>query len=487
MSAQSGCRGERVGQDISRSAFSAEEHAEFHAKLRAETATLNHWFHDGDFEQSGIATTGLELEAWLIDESYLPSPRNAAFLAAVNDPQVVPELSKYNFEINIDPELLQADFLSRTQAKLEAQWRRCETAAHTLGLGIVATGILPTVKDDMLQPEWMSDSPRYRALNSELFRLRAGAPLHIHIEGQETLDYRSPHLMLEAACTSLQGHLKVNPDQAVRLYNASVVAAAPLVAATANSPFLYGNSLWAETRVAAFEQSTALHGFRDAQGRDVPRVTLGTGYLRHSMLELFLENLSYPVLLPALSKDGAHLAHLRLQNGTIWRWLRPIIGFNGDGAPHLRIEQRVMPAGPSIVDSIANLALNYGLALALGEAETPPESETPFEDSRANFYACARHGLEAQVLWCGKSVDVRSLLLEHLLPDARRALEAHGVSRNDLEHYFDGVLHPRILSGQTGTVWQRRYVDVHGPDFQALVGRYAELQATGKPVHQWTV
>ncbi len=475
-----------MGQDISRSAFSAEEHAEFHARLRAETATLNRWFHDGTFEQAGIATTGLELEAWLIDENHLPAPRNAEFLTAVNDPQVVPELSKYNFELNIDPEPLQSDFLSRTHIKLATLWKRCEAVAHSMGLGIVATGILPTVQDDMLQPNWMSESPRYRALNSEVFRLRAGAPLHIKIEGQETLDYRSPHLMLEAACTSLQGHLKINPDQAVRLYNASVIAAAPLVAATANSPFLYGKSLWAETRIAAFEQSTALHGFRDAQGRDAPRVTLGTGYLRHSMLEPFLENLSYPVLLPALNDDGAYLAHLRLQNGTIWRWLRPIIGFKDDGTPHLRIEQRVMPAGPSIEDCIANLALNYGLALALGEAESPPEAETPFEDARANFYACARHGLAAGVKWQGKLVNVQTLLLERLLPDARRALENKGVSRNDLDHYFDAVLHPRILSGQTGANWQRRFVHVHGPDFQALAERYAELQATGMPVHQWT-
>ncbi len=476
-----------MGQDISRSAFSAEEHAEFHARLRAETATLNRWLNEGAFEHSSIATTGLELEAWLIDQHHLPSPHNAEFIAAVNDRQVVPELSKYNFEINIDPEPLQADFLSRTHAKLESAMATLRNCARSMGLGIVATGILPTVRDEMLQLEWMSESPRYRALNNELFRLRAGSPLHIHIEGRETLDYHSPHLMLEAACTSLQGHLKVNPEQAVRLYNASVIAAAPLVAATANSPFLYGKSLWSETRIAAFEQSTALHGFRDAQGRDVPRVTLGTGYLRHSMLELFLENLSYPVLLPALSSDGAHLAHLRLQNGTIWRWLRPIIGVNDGGAPHLRIEQRVMPAGPSIEDCIANLALSYGLALALGEAETPPELEIPFEDARANFYACARHGMESQVLWRGKSVDVQDLLLERLLPDARRALENKGVSRNDLDHYFDDVLGPRIQSGQTGANWQRRFTEIHGTAFQALAERYADLQATGMSVHQWTL
>lgn len=475
-----------MGREITQSAFSAAEHDEFRSRLRAETLTLKHWFEERAFDYSDVKTTGLELEAWLIDRDHLPAPSNADFIAAANDPQVVFELSKFNFELNVDPEPLMSDFLERTHRALENLWRRCGEVARSLGLGVVATGILPTVRDEMLQLEWMSDSARYRALNQEIFRLRGGAPLHIEIDGEDRLDYRCEHLMLEAACTSLQGHLKVDQEQAVRFYNASVIAAAPLVAASANSPFLYGKSLWAETRVPAFEQSTALHGFPDAEGRHVARVTLGTGYLRHSMLELFLENLSYPALLPALDDAAAKLPHLRLHNGTIWRWVRPIVGFDS-GVPHLRLEQRVMPAGPTIEDCVANLALYFGLALAWGDAETPLESEISFEEARANFYACARDGLRARVRWRGKEVDVQALLLERLLPEARNALAQRGVSARSLARYFDDVLHPRLLSGLTGERWQRSFVELNGAQFQGLVERYVELQSVGHPVHTWAV
>jgi hypothetical protein len=351
----------------------------------------------------------------------------------------------------------------------------------------VAIGILPTVRDEMLQPRWMSHSERYRALNQELFKLRRHAPAHINIRGSDVLDYRCNHIMLEAACTSLQSHLRVDQDEAARFYNASILAAGPLVAASANSPYLYGQSLWAETRIAAFEQATAHHGFHDREGRPVSRVTLGTNYVRHSLFELFMENLSYPTLLPVLGGEEARLPHLRLHNGTIWRWVRPIVGFNEDGSPHLRIEHRVMPAGPTIADCIANLAFCHGLTIALGRAETPPESETSFEEARSNFYACAQDGLSAQVRWARKPYDAQSLLLQHLLPMAKRALAGVGCDADELDYYFDRILHQRLLSGRTGAAWQRSFVECNGKNFQAMLERYVALQKAGDPVHEWTL
>jgi len=476
-----------MGQEIENSSFSEADHGEFRARLREETKVLKRWFDERTFNHALQFTAGLELEAWLIDQNHLPSPKNEEFLATLKDPDIVAELSKFNFEINAAPLVLTDDALSQTQSALETIWSKCERAAETLSLHPVAIGILPTVRDEMLQPDWMSDSNRYRALNRELFLRRRREPLHICIEREERIDYRCDHIMLEAACTSLQAHLKINQEDAVRFYNAAVIAAAPLIAATANSPFLYGKSLWDETRIPAFEQVTALEGFLDAEGRNVKRVTLGTGYLRHSFLELFLENLSYPILLPALEDDASKLPHLRLQNGTVWRWVRPILGFDGRDNPHLRIEHRVMPAGPSIIDTVANLALCHGLVLALGRTDIPPESEIPFEHARANFYACARDGLKAQVDWRGKSVNVQSLLLERLLPDARDALVREGVHTHALDYYFAEVLEPRLRSGRNGAGWQRSVIECNGVNFQALTERYAEFQATGTPVHTWTV
>ena len=474
-----------MGQEISQSTFSDEQRDEFRSRLRAETSALKEMFDGRAFDFSEGFNTGLELEAWLLDENHLPAPRSDDFLTAVGDPRVVGELSQFNFELNVDPQDLSGDFLSRSERALDRLWRRCVETADAMDLHAAFIGILPTVRDEMLQPAWMSQSNRYDALNRELFHLRKDEPIHIDIEGEERLDYQCRHIMLEAACTSLQAHLKINQEDAVRFYNASVLASGPLVAAAANAPFLYGKSLWAETRIPAFEQSTAVHGFRDAQGRRVMRVTLGRDYLRHSFLELFLDNLGYPPLLPDLKEGDETLPHLRLQNGTVWRWNRPIIGFDKAGKPHLRIEQRVMPAGPTITDSIANLALYFGIALALAKAETPPEFETPFEAARSNFYACAKDGLNARVEWAGRPMDVQALLLERLLPDAKEALVRAGADRTDCAYYFDDVLRQRLLSGRNGAKWQRSFIRVNGCNFQSLTERYVDLQRQGAPVHAW--
>jgi len=451
-----------MGQEVSETNFTAEHHEVFRDALRSETATLKRWFETGAFHCDPQHTVGLELEAWLMDADCLPAPENEAFLQAINDTDIVEELSKFNFEINAQPYCLAGDVLAGTRNELEARWSKCQKTAATLGLRTLTVGILPTVRDSMLQPEWMSENNRYHALNTEIFKRRRGKDLHIHIEGEESLEYLCDHIMLEAACTSLQTHIKINPEQGARYYNAALVAAGPLVAASANAPFLYGKKLWQETRIPAFEQATRLEGFRDLAGRNVGRTTLGPGYVRHSLFELFLENLSFETLLPEVSDTSERMPHLRLQNGTIWRWVRPILGFESDGTPHLRLEHRVMP-------------------------ETPPESELAFRDMSQNFYACAQHGLRAEIQWRGRRVGVHTLLLDHLVPMAREALEQEGLAEADLDEVFGNTLVPRLRSGRTGAAWQLSFIDCNGRNFQALTERYAELQATGKAVHEWVV
>ncbi len=481
--------GALLGQEIQQDHFDDAAFENFATRLRDETKLLKRWFDQGAFDDREIPQGGLEVEAWLVDRDHLPAPKNGAFLDALSDPLVVPELSQFNFEINTHPYALSGDFLSKNADGLKDTWEKCRWAAESLELAPMTIGCLPTVRDDMLRLETMSTSNRYRALNNQLMRLRGGAPLHIDIQGADTLDFRTSSLMIEAACTSIQVHLQVNQADAKRLYNASMIASAPLVAATANAPFLYGKSLWAETRIPTFEQAVTVHGFRDAAGRQVGRVTYGTGYVRQSLLELFLENLrDFPILLPSVvDRPPEEMAHLKLQNGTLWRWNRPILGFDHQGTPHLRIEQRVMAAGPTPTDMIANMALYLGLALALGLQDDPPEDDLPFEQSRANFYAAAKDGLDADVHWMHGKGNVQSLLLNELLPAAKEALARRGLERADLDYYFDEILHRRVLTGRTGTHWQRAFVDVHGSDFQALTARYRELQDSGAPVHEWEV
>jgi hypothetical protein len=225
-------------------------------------------------------------------------------------------------------------------------------------------------------------------------------------------------------------------------------------------------------------------------GNPVGRVKLGEGFCRHSLFELFLDNLDlYPPLLPVVDEaDVGWLQHLRLLNGTIWRWCRPIIGLDKPGDYHLRIEQRVAAAGPSLADCIANAAFSIGMSYHLARSDEAPETRIDFETCRDNFYACARAGLGAEITWLdGQRHRAGDLLLTKLIPDAATALAAIGVDRDEIDHYLRGLLHERVASGQTGAAFQRAWIGAHGTDFPGLVDAYARNMAENKPVHRWRV
>jgi hypothetical protein len=335
----------------------------------------------------------------------------------------------------------------------------------------------------------MSDLKRYRALNEQVLRLREGRPLELDISGREHLKVSHSSVMMEAATTSFQLHIKVHPRKAMRAYNASIIASAPMVAVAANSPYLFGHELWDETRIPLFEQSVAVGGFAGASHGPLRRVTFGSGYVRDSILECFVENEQhYPVLLPMRFHDGLEqMSHVRLHNGTIWRWNRPLIGFDYDGIPHLRIEHRVVPGGPTILDMIANAAFFYGLMEALMAAEIPPEQQLDFSVARDNFYTAAHHGMEAHITWLdGTRGTVRHLVLTRLLPMARLGLERLEIDVADIDRYL-GIIEARVETGQTGSVWQRAYAQRHDADLVEMTQVYRQNQDSGTPVHKWAL
>ncbi len=335
----------------------------------------------------------------------------------------------------------------------------------------------------------MTPSARYAALNEQVLRQRDGQPLHIHIEGAEQLRTDHDDLMLESATTSFQIHMQVPASRAADYFNAAILVSGPMVAAAANSPYLFGHDLWAETRVPLFEQAVEVGGVGAAAHGPQRRVGFGTGYARDSVAECFRENLEhFPVLLPVVCDDAESgaLAHLQLHNGTIWRWNRPLIGVDANGERHVRIEHRVIPGGPTVTDSIANAALFYGLVQYYAhDANWPPSQLLSFPHARDNFYACARRGLDARVAWSdGATHDVTQLLEEHLLPGARLGLRDLGLDPAEIEHYL-AIVGARIHGRQNGADWQRAWVAEHGRDMRALTAAYAERQASGRPVHEW--
>lgn len=469
-----------MGEDISKSRFSRSDFDGFAERLRRETAVLKSWFEQGRFERTN-GVGGLELETWLLDQDGHPAPDNQEFIKRLGSGLVCPELSMFNVEFNALPVALRRDALDRLEASLRQTWQQARQVTDDMGLKLMMVGILPTVGHDHLSLLHMSPLNRYYALDEQILRLREGQPIELDIRGKDHLRKQHSNVMLEAAATSFQIHLQINQDESARFYNAAKIASAPVVAAAANSPFLFGKELWDETRIPLFEQAISVGGSDYTE-----RVTFGVRYAHDSIMEVFEANERYPVLLPLLFDEPAErLRHLTLHNGTIWRWNRTIAGFSPDGTPHLRLEQRVVPAGPTIPDSIANAAFFYGLVFALARGVEDMEARLPFETAHRNFYDAAKRGLDANMTWLdGVETAVDDLILDTLLPLAHQALDDLGLDADSVEHHLVNI-QKRVAGKRNGARWQRAFANKCGGDMEKLCRAYFENQETGAPVHEW--
>jgi len=475
-----------LGQEIENTRFSNDDFRRFQERLHEETRLARDLEATGGFDDHH-PVAGFEIEAWLVDANAQPAPVNQAFLKHFNNPLATPELARFNVELNTSARTLQAGALSDLHREMRETWQGAREAATACGAQLLLTGILPTLRPEHLCLANMSDMNRYRALNEQVVASRQGRPLKLDIVGREHLHHEHHDVMLEAATTSFQIHLQTPIATAHKVYNASLVASAPMVALSANSPYLFGKDLWDETRIPVFEQAVEVGGYQGAARGPLRRVSFGSGFARESILECFEENLEhFPTLLPILFDDPpGRFSHLRLHNGTIWRWNRPLIGFDDQGRPHIRIEHRVVPAGPTLADSVASAAFYYGLVEELVSEPGGPEGLMDFSKARDNFYQAARLGLEAHMEWpAGRSRPVRHLILEELLPRAQRGLARLGLDGDDVDRYLD-IVRTRVDNSQTGASWARRFVATQGPDPRQLVHSYLALQATDMPVHLW--
>jgi hypothetical protein len=477
-----------MGQEITSTHFSDADFQQFLGWLADETASLHRFAEAGGFSDARYIA-GFELEAWLLDHAGFPNPVNEAYLRRLNDPMVVPELSRFNVELNAPPIEMGPGVLSAMEESLMTTWDRCQRVAHGMDAVLAMIGILPTIRDRDLCLENISAMKRYGALNAQVLQQRAGAPIRIDIQGRDHLQVQRPDVMLEAATTSFQLHLQVPFERAAGYFNATLMTCAPLLAAGVNSPLFLGHRLWQETRVPLFEQSVEMGGYAGLAEPSIRRVTFGRDYVSDSLLELFQENLEhYPVLLPIRLEEALdRFPHLRLHNGAIWRWVRPLIGFDDAGRAHVRLEQRVLPSGPTVLDMVANAALYYGMVHALARQGEAAVRDMGFVDSRSNFYAAARHGLDAELVWLdGGRRSARTLLLETGLPLARQGLQAFGLPNAEIDHYL-GVVEARTRSGQTGAQWQLQQLEARNGDVHRMMIDYLENQRSGAPVHEWHI
>lgn len=476
-----------MGQEVHTQVYKPADFQYFQQQLIKETRLLEQLIIKGACsERSPVA--GFEIEAWLVGDDMRPAPCNASYLSTFNSPMASAELAKFNVEFNTTPVPLLGNALTRLNHDLFSTWQQAEHHARQMQLHLLMIGSLPTLRQDDLHLGNMSDMNRYRALNEQLLKTRS-KPIHLDIQGHDHLQADHYDVMLEAATTSFQLHLQCPLSLAPHYYNASILSSAAMVALCANAPFIFGKDLWQESRIPMFEQAVGISGLEGAAQGSLWRVSFGSGFARHSIFECFAENLAhFPVILPEYCEtEPEHFYHLRLHNGTIWRWNRPLVGFDDDGTPHIRIEHRAPSAGPTVIDAVANAAFFYGLCQNLCEELQTQGMLLPFYQAKDNFYHAARQGLGSHIVWFDRQKHrLPSLFENELLPRAVLGLKSLHINEADINLYLD-IIRQRLASLQNGSIWQRRFMQKYPGDFVALTRCYLDNQRRNRPVGEWKI
>src|ERR1700689_3515142 len=488
-----------MGRDIQAIKISGEDRRNYRDKLRRSLDVFARMLRERLFDDHP-STVGQEIELNLVDERGMPSMRNDDVLKAIADPAWATEVGQFNLEINVPPRHLDGDALATLEAELRADLNAADAHARSVGSRLVMVGILPTLGEGDVHEGTMSANERYKVLNEQIFAAR-GEDMRIAIDGAEQLLTHADSITPEAACTSVQLHTQASPDACASYWNAAQRIAGVQDALAANSPYLFGRQLWQESRITLFEQATDTRPAELKQQGVRPRVWFGERWIP-SVFDLFEENLRYfPALLPlrededpeaALdSGEAPQLAELTLHNGTVYRWNRPVYAV-ADGRPHLRGENRVLPAGPTVADILANAAFYYGIVRALADTERPVWTRMSFAAAAENLMEGAKHGIDARVYWPGVGeTPVSELVLRRLLPQAWEGLRQWGVATADADRML-GIIEQRCLSGRTGATWQVEMVhrlDRGQLDRRTALSRmtrgYIERMATNQPVHAW--
>ncbi|MGV9566934.1 glutamate-cysteine ligase family protein [Streptomyces sp. NPDC003480] len=496
-----------MGEKVVAGVFDLSDRQRYRDKLRQCLTGLVRLLEEERFDRPKNLM-GLEIELNLAGPDGMPRMMNAQVLERIASRDFQTELAMFNLEVNIAPHRLGGRVFDRLAEELRTSLAYADRKANEVDAGIVMIGILPTLDRDDLVSSNLSAVDRYTLLNDQIVAAR-GEDFTLDIEGVERLVCTSRSIAPEAACTSVQLHLQVTPARFADVWNAAQAVAAAQIALAANSPFLFGRELWRESRPPLFQQSTDTRP-PELQAQGVrPRTWFGERWIT-SAYELFEENLRYfPALLPicddedplrVLDEGGTpKLAELVLHNGTVYRWNRPVYGI-ADGVPHLRVENRVLPAGPTVVDVVANAAFYYGVVRALAEDARPVWARLPFEDAAANFDNACRYGIEARLRWPRRGryggiaeVDAVDLVRDELLPLAEAGLDAWGVEPADRDLYL-GVIEERCRRRANGATWQsatfHRALEQgldRGAALAATTRRYGELMRLGEPVHTWPV
>ena len=496
-----------MGQDVELRKFTRRDRALFRAKVHDCLDALASMLAHGHFEVDE-PKLGMEIELNLVDHTMQPAMANAEVLEAIADPDFQTELGQFNIEINLAPRPLRGDHMQLLEDDLRKSLNSADERARSVGSHLAMIGMLPTLQEHHFEHKWISANPRYDLLNQQIFAAR-GEDIELHIPACDCPATTRPRTCRRSAtrscrrrrarrcsCTCRSRRRRSPPTGTPRRRSPG-----SRWRWRANSPFFAGRALWHETRIPMFEQATDTRP-PELQNQGVrPRVWFGERWIT-SIFDLFEENSRYfPALLPVCTDEdplamlargeAPGLGELKLHNGTVYRWNRPVYDCS-DGRYHLRLENRVLPAGPSVVDILADAAFYYGTLRAFVDAERPVWTQMSFDAAEENLHAAARGGLDSRLYWPEVGwVSPQELVLRRLLPMAHAGLESYGVDTTTRERYL-GVIEGRALNRQTGSCWQRRAVvtreragESREQALNGMLADYLTLMNEGEPVHTW--
>ena len=474
-------------------------HQAFMKSLLTEVNALERMLDTGMIE-SGVRRIGAEQEMFLIDRAHKPALKALEILEVIDDDRFTHELGLFNLEANLSPRRLGGDCLRLMEEEAQEVYKRARDTAAKLDCEIALVGILPTLTKENLGIESMVPTSRYYALNDAIRALR-GNEFEFTINGIDQLAVKHDNVMLEACNTSFQVHFQVSPENFAKNYNIAQVVTAPLLAAAVNSPMLLGKRLWHETRIAVFEYSIDTRSKVHQERGLKPRVHFGDRWLDESVTEIFKEDIArFRIVLTTETEEDPlgmidqgimpSLNALRLHNGTVYRWNRPCYGVHNN-IPHLRIENRVIPSGPTVLDEVANAAFFYGMMAGMTEKVDDIRELLTFADAKSNFLAAARDGIRAQMNWFNDThLPAKELVLEQLLPLAREGLQEAGIDGDDIDRYL-GVIHDRVSLRRTGSRWALESLETMkdrgtmDQRMRCVVNSMVSQQSTGKPISEW--
>lgn len=459
---------------------------------------------DNDWFENGITRIGAEQEMCLVwNDTFKPATIAIEALEKMKSYDwVETELARFNLETNLTPRELKGKCLSLLDAENSGNLKKIREALNGMDANLILTGILPTLHKFHLGMHNLTPKKRYKALMEAINTQLIGSSYELRLTGIDELLLQHDSPLLEACNTSFQVHLQIAPKDFVKMYNISQALAAPIIAISANSPIVFGRRLWHESRIALFQQSLDTRTTHDHMRERSPRVNFGNDWLKKSILEIYREDIArFRVLISGDIEEDAialinkgevpKLRALQVHNSTVYRWNRPCYGISDNGKPHLRIENRVIASGPTVIDEMANSALWIGAMMAMNDKYDDITQHISFEDVRDNFGKAAKFGIDSKFTWFkDKKISASDLVLNEILPMAREGLKNNKVDKNDIAKYLD-VIQERAESHMNGARWQLRtytkFLKETNRDeaLCALTAAIVKNQEDGLPVHKW--